>query len=61
MRQRVAFPGFLTKAVLHLTAKAVQLFAQRREQAVQALAVLFVNAAVAVLKNAVGEVLKLLA
>ena len=61
MRQRVPLAGFLTKAVLHLTAKTVQLFAQRRQQAVEALAVLFVNAAVAVLKNSVGEVLKLFA
>ena len=53
--------GLLTKAVLHLTAETVQLFARARQQAVEALAVLFVNAAVAVLKNSVGEVLKLFA
>src|SRR5690606_506145 len=38
-----------------------QLFTQRRQQAVQALAVLLIHAAIAVLKNAVREVLKLLA
>ena len=61
MRQRVALASLLTKAVLHLTAKAVQLFTQRRQQAVQALAVLLIHAAIAVLKNAVRKVLKLLA
>ena len=61
MRQGVPLSGFLTKAVLYLAAEAVQLFTQGRQQAVQALAVLLVNAAVAVLKNTVREVFKLFA
>ncbi|MNP30150.1 hypothetical protein D3C76_1232120 [compost metagenome] len=61
MGQRVALPRLLTEAVLHLATKAVQLFAQGRQQAVQALAVLFIDAAVTLLKDAVGEVFELLA
>src|SRR5690606_8394556 len=60
-RQRVPLTSLLAKAVLYLTTKAVQLFTQGRQQAIQALAVLFVYAAVAVFKNAVREVLELLA
>ena len=61
MGQRVSLPRLLTKAVLHLATKTVQLFAQRSQQTVQALAVLLVNTAVALFKDAVRQVFELLA
>ena len=61
MRQGVPFSRLLTEALLHLPAEPVQLFAQRCQQAMQALAILLIDASVAVFENAVGEVFKLLA
>ena len=61
MRQGVPFPRLLAKALLHLAAEPVELFAQRGQQTMQTLAVLLIDAPVAVFENTVGEVFKLLA
>ncbi|MNB94284.1 hypothetical protein D3C75_414350 [compost metagenome] len=61
MSQRVPLASLLTKAILHLAAKAIQLFAQWRQQAIQTLAVLFFNFSAALFKDSVGEVFKLFA
>ena len=61
MGQGVTLPRFLAKAILHLPTKAIQLFAKRRQQAVQALAILLIHPPVAVLKNAICQILKLFA
>ena len=61
VRQRVALTRLLAEAVLHLATEAVELFAQRRQQAMQALAILFINPSVAVFKYAVRQIFKLLA
>ena len=61
MRQGMTLARLLAEAFLHLTAKTIELLAQRREQAVQTLPVLFIHAAVALLEDTVGKVFKLLA
>ena len=47
------------KALLHLTSEAIELLAQRRDQAVQTLPVLFIDTTAALFKDAIGEVFKL--
>ncbi|MNE17568.1 hypothetical protein D3C80_1105530 [compost metagenome] len=61
MRQGVAFTRLLAKAVLHLTTKTIQLFTQGGQQTVQTLTILLINAAVALLKDTVSQIFKLLA
>ena len=61
MRQSMTFLCLFTEAVLNLAAKTVQLFAKRCQQAVQALAILLIYAAIAVLEYTVRQILKLFA
>ena len=61
MCQGMAFLRLFTKAILNLATKTVQLFTKRRKQAVQTLAILLINTAVAVLKNTIRQIFKLFA
>ena len=61
MRQSMTFLCLFTKAILNLASKTVQLFAKRCQQAVQALAILLIYAAIAVLEYTVRQIFKLLA
>lgn len=59
MGKGVSFARFLAKAFLHLATEAIKLLPQRRNQGIQALAILLIDAAAAVFKDTVGKVFEL--
>lgn len=61
VRQRMPLLRFFAKTLLNTAAKTVQLLTQRRQQAIQALSVLFVYATITVFKDTVRQIFKLLA